>query len=1293
MINLSQKFKVNIFKHLISTRAMAILLLLFAIAIGIATFIENSYDTITAKVVIYNAWWFELILLLLVINFSYNIKRYGLLSRKKITMLLIHLGFIIVILGAGITRYIGFEGVMIIKEGEAVNYIYSSEPYLQVKVHDEVKQFKGDKKLYFTPITSNDFNFNIDFLGKKEINISYHDYVYHAQKKITSSKEGGKILELTLPGKQKEYLREGDVFTDGIFPISFNNNSRTDAIQFYQNEKGSYIIAPYDMLRVNMSNLSKEDRADPSNIAMDSLSRDIQHPFYFRDLINVQGVQIVVNAIHDDAKIEFFSTENDSLPDALIANVNVGGYSKKAIMYGGAGRMPTPTMIQVGGLFFQLGYGAKMIELPFDISLADFRLVKYPGSESPSSFESDIVINDSVNKHNKKHQLFMNNVVDYGGYRFFQSGYDWSSNELKAKNADPDVTNLSVNHDFWGTWTSYLGYFILFLGFIGTLTNKSSRFLKVRKQVIKIRKHRLNAWLIMPLMLMGNVFAQYQKPVDSTHAEKFGDLEIQTESGDILKANELSKTIFKEITNKDSYFLEDGTRFNHLQLFIDYIIDPEFWSKQKIIFIDSDSLALDLGISGKYASIDDFFHEDTKEEKLFTKHQQSLNNEQKSAYDIELINAYSSVRKLYDLMFFELNIYPFPYDLENRWVNWNDIAASKPIAGKQHGLSNVTFRNILINYFSDLKIAKDSADYSAANTMLDIILTYQKVKSKYVDFPEFSPVSLAHADKFGHLLVQSFEGRIEPIHTLAYDLFHKVSRKDKFKLKDGTQVDAIQVLLDFLIYPEYWKNEKIIYQKRGSKVFDHFNIDGKYASYNDINAHILEFIEEYNRSFEKKDIEKNVFDKELIKVFERFKLLDQLMNGYILKVYPIKNDPNNLWVNEDSLENYPQYSSNDIYISDTLKRYLYEVKLAAATKNYNAADKLINKLSVYQKENSSSDILPTETLIDLEIYYNKSNIFGILKNIYGLLAVFLLIFSFIDALIRNRKSIFFKFSNVVLWVLIGMLMLAFIYHTFGLGLRWYITGHAPWSNGYEALTFIAWGGVLAGFIFIRNSKITLAATALLAFFVLMTAGHSSFDPQMTPLQPVLKSYWLMIHVACITISYGFLGLGFILGLINLFTYLGKTFKNENRLNGVITELTYINEMTLTIGLVLATIGTFLGGIWANESWGRYWGWDAKETWALVIVLTYAIILHFRLIPGMRGRYIFNVASVIGFSSVLMTFVGVNYYLSKGLHSYARGDTPVFPMWAWITIGLVFLLITIVGLKEKKRKQKQVDLPS
>ena len=263
--------------------------------------------------------------------------------------------------------------------------------------------------------------------------------------------------------------------------------------------------------------------------------------------------------------------------------------------------------------------------------------------------------------------------------------------------------------------------------------------------------------------------------------------------------------------------------------------------------------------------------------------------------------------------------------------------------------------------------------------------------------------------------------------------------------------------------------------------------------------------------------------------------------------------------------------------------------------------------------------------------------------------------------------------------------MVFCIHTYALGLRWQITGHAPWSNGYEALTFISWGAVFAGFLFIRSSKITLAGTSLLAFFILMTAGHSSFDPQLTNLQPVLKSYWLMIHVACITISYGFLGLGFILGLINIFNYLFLKSNNKN-LKDIISELTYVNEMTLTIGLALATIGTFLGGIWANESWGRYWGWDAKETWALVIVLTYAVVLHFRLIPGLKGKFTFNVASILAFSSVLMTFIGVNCYLSKGLHSYARGETPAFPIWAWITIFSLIIIIVLAWLNKRKLKK-------
>ena len=131
-------------------------------------------------------------------------------------------------------------------------------------------------------------------------------------------------------------------------------------------------------------------------------------------------------------------------------------------------------------------------------------------------------------------------------------------------------------------------------------------------------------------------------------------------------------------------------------------------------------------------------------------------------------------------------------------------------------------------------------------------------------------------------------------------------------------------------------------------------------------------------------------------------------------------------------------------------------------------------------------------------------------------------------------------------------------------------------------------------------------------------------------------------------------------------------------------------MNITIGLLLATIGTFLGGVWANESWGRYWGWDAKETWALVITVVYTIIIHLRLAPKVKGEFIFNVATILGFGSVLMTFFGVNYYFTKGMHSYASGETPVFPMWAWITIFVIVGLIVAAGIKERYSKKMPLD---
>jgi len=256
-----------------------------------------------------------------------------------------------------------------------------------------------------------------------------------------------------------------------------------------------------------------------------------------------------------------------------------------------------------------------------------------------------------------------------------------------------------------------------------------------------------------------------------------------------------------------------------------------------------------------------------------------------------------------------------------------------------------------------------------------------------------------------------------------------------------------------------------------------------------------------------------------------------------------------------------------------------------------------------------------------------------------------------------------------------------LFHTIVLALRWYISGRAPWSNGYESLIYIAWTTTLAGLIFTRKSIGGVTATMILAATVLLIAKLSYLDPEITPLVPVLNSYWLTIHVSLEAGSYGFLMLGAIIGLINLMLMAFLREKNKQRITGIVTEMSYISEMTIIGGLTMLSVGTYLGGVWANESWGRYWGWDAKETWALVSILVYAFILHMRIIPKLNGLYLYNVATLFGLSSVVMTYFGVNYYLS-GLHSYAAGDPVPVPTWVYVTV-VCFVIISIVAYFRKK----------
>lgn len=286
---------------------------------------------------------------------------------------------------------------------------------------------------------------------------------------------------------------------------------------------------------------------------------------------------------------------------------------------------------------------------------------------------------------------------------------------------------------------------------------------------------------------------------------------------------------------------------------------------------------------------------------------------------------------------------------------------------------------------------------------------------------------------------------------------------------------------------------------------------------------------------------------------------------------------------------------------------------------------------------------------------------------YLLAGIVMLLFVIVQILKKN------KFVNTMVGLFKIVIVLLFLLHTAGLIARWYIAGHAPWTNAYESMIYVAWATMFFGVAFGRKSDLTMASTAFVTAMILMVAHWNWMDPAIGNLVPVLDSYWLMIHVAVIVASYGPFTLGMILGLVALLLMILTNEKNRKKMAFNIKEITIVNEMALTIGLVMLTIGNFLGGQWANESWGRYWGWDPKETWALISIMVYAFVIHMRLIPGMKGRFAFNWASVFAFSSIMMTYFGVNFYLS-GLHSYASGDQIISykfiigSLIAWLILG-------------------------
>ncbi len=529
-------------------------------------------------------------------------------------------------------------------------------------------------------------------------------------------------------------------------------------------------------------------------------------------------------------------------------------------------------------------------------------------------------------------------------------------------------------------------------------------------------------------------------------------------------------------------------------------------------------------------------------------------------------------------------------------------------------------------------------------------------------------VSKDHADKFGKLVIQDEGGRMKPINTFASELLRKLSLKDTYM---GYNAD--QVFLSMMMNPALWYNTEFIALDKKAQNDSIRKIVGiplgkKYVKATDFfdekgNYKLEPFLREATATNNPNKFEQDFKDANI-----RLSLLNQALGQQILKIFPLLDDENNKWISAVEYRG-GQYSVSDSlyanFVKNAMPYYLMTLSTAQKSRDYKEADKLLAAFNQNQ-HNHGSEVLPSDTRVNTEVIYNKLDIFNRLYKYY-LLVGFLMFMVLIFQIFKQREI-----WKVGIYFFKGVIILFFLWHTAGLVLRWYISGHAPWSDAYESILYVAWATMGMGLAFGRKSNMTIAASAFVTAMLLWIAHQSWVDPSIANLVPVLDSYWLMIHVSVIVGSYGPLTVGMILGIVCLILILLTNSKNKEKMALNIKELTIINELALTVGLIMLTIGNFLGGQWANESWGRYWGWDPKETWALVSIMIYAFVIHTRLVPGLRSRWTFNFLSVIAFGSIMMTYFGVNFYL-VGLHSYASGAQVITPTFIYYTVAAVGLL--------------------
>ncbi len=452
---------------LTSTRAGGVYILLFAFLIGLATFVENDFGTSTAQKLIFKTHWFEGLLFLFGLSIFQNIFTFRMIQRRKWFMFLFHAAILIILLGAAITRYTGTEGSMHIREQDSSNIIQSRESYLNFKVENQGKRYEFHLPVLFASIGNNHY-YKKYMLGNLPFEVEVTGFVPNPAEELQEDPEGSPVLWLVRAGRngrENYFLPWKSSKEIGNMQFSFGAPSPSDAVQFDYKNDTLFFRSSGTYTRMTMATR-----------ALDTVYPNIWYPAKLRSLHSGNGVNFVIKDFNTKAKIHQYSEGkklNGTDPGAVSLKITTPDGSKELTVIGAASYNGTPAISAIGPLNFSVNYGPRSIVLPFSLALTDFRLKKYPGTERPASYESDVILIDPRKNTKKPYSIYMNHILDYDGYRFFQSSYD----------QDELGTILSVNHDWWGTWVTYIGYILFTIGLLAMFFTGVSRFSKLSKQI------------------------------------------------------------------------------------------------------------------------------------------------------------------------------------------------------------------------------------------------------------------------------------------------------------------------------------------------------------------------------------------------------------------------------------------------------------------------------------------------------------------------------------------------------------------------------------------------------------------------------------------------------------------------------------------------------------------------------------------------------------------------------------------------------------------------------------------